>query len=70
MHLDVDTYISYKNCLEFIYPLVINGGIILFDDYGSPTCEGATLACNEFFKDKETIIIDKTAYIKKTNGNN
>jgi len=33
VHLDVDTYISYKKCLEFLYDRVIKDGYIIFDDY-------------------------------------
>jgi len=52
VHLDVDTYISYKESLEFFYEKMIKGGCIIFDDYNVPTCLGATKAINDFFKDK------------------
>lgn len=52
VHLDVDTYISYKECLEFFYNKMMPGGCIVFDDYGSIHCLGATQAVNEFFSDK------------------
>jgi hypothetical protein len=74
VHLDVDTYLSYKSCLEFFYNRMTKGGIIMFDDYGVLTCQGATVAVDEFFSDKpEKVIGDKkriydceeTAYIIK-----
>lgn len=33
LHLDVDLYESYKDCLEFFYPKVLKGGIVTFDEY-------------------------------------
>lgn len=37
LHLDVDLYQSYKDCLEFFFPKLINGGIITFDEYYDST---------------------------------
>ena len=68
VHLDVDTYISYKESLEFFYERMMVGGYILFDDYGEPACVGATKAIDEFFSDKgEKILNNKRSYyiIKK-----
>ena len=33
LHLDVDLYKSYKTCLEKLFPLVVEGGVVLFDEY-------------------------------------
>lgn len=33
LHLDVDLYDSYKECLKFFFPKMANGGIITFDEY-------------------------------------
>lgn len=52
VHLDVDIYKSYVDCLNFFYPKMVNGGIIILDDYSSPNCEGAKLAVDEFFANK------------------
>jgi O-methyltransferase len=51
--MDCDLYQSYKSCLEAIYPRVLPGGIILFDEY-EHTVEwpGAKKAIDEFFADK------------------
>ena len=48
-HIDVDLYSSVKISLEFCYPRMSTGGIIIFDDYGAPTCLGAKRAVDEFF---------------------
>jgi hypothetical protein len=67
VHLDVDTYISYKESLEFFYNKMIIGGYILFDDYNEPTCIGATKAINEFFENKKEKVRqnNKSYYIMK-----
>jgi O-methyltransferase len=55
VHIDTDTYMSYKVALNFFYPRT--NGIILFDDYLIRSCPGAKLAVDGFFEDKpETIV--------------
>jgi O-methyltransferase len=51
-HIDVDLYQSVTECLEFVYPRMTPGGIILFDDYGAPTCLGAKQAVDDWFRDR------------------
>jgi O-methyltransferase len=51
-HVDADLYESVRESCEYVYPRMDRGGIIVFDDYGAPTCPGATRAVNEFFSDK------------------
>ena len=50
VHLDVDLFQSTIDCLEFFYPRMINGGIILTHDYHT---DGIKQAFNEFCKDKK-----------------
>jgi O-methyltransferase len=38
----VDTYLSAKEIFEYVWPRLVIGGIIIFDDYGFWTCEGVT----------------------------
>lgn len=33
LHLDVDLYESYRCCLDHLYPKVVPGGVIAFDEY-------------------------------------
>lgn len=54
VHLDVDTYLSTLNCLEFFYPRMTKNGIIVSHDYG--VISGVTNAINSFFKNKPEII--------------
>jgi O-methyltransferase len=51
-HVDVDIFQSVLDCSSFIYPRLVPGGIIVFDDYGFPTCPGARKAVDSFFLDK------------------
>ena len=48
-HIDVDIYRSVWDCCEFIYPRVVSGGFMVFDDYGFPSCPGARKAVDEYF---------------------
>jgi O-methyltransferase len=48
-HIDVDIYQAVKHCCHFILPRLVVGGIMVFDDYGFPTCPGARQAVDEFF---------------------
>jgi len=53
-HLDVDTYTSTLNSLEFLYPRMSKGGIIISHDYNS--IPAVTRAIDEFFSNKpETV---------------
>lgn len=51
-HIDVDIKSSVRGCCEFIYPRLVPGGVMIFDDYGHVTCPGARAAVDEFFADK------------------
>jgi predicted O-methyltransferase YrrM len=57
-HLDVDTYTSTFNSLEFVYPRMSKGGIIMSHDYTS--IPAVTRAINEFFSDKPEVITTPT----------
>jgi hypothetical protein len=50
VHIDVDLYRSTLDCLEFFYPRLVPGGILVFDDYGIRIYEHAEKrAVDEFF---------------------
>jgi O-methyltransferase len=66
VHLDVDTYRSTLDCLEFFYPRMQRGGVILSHDYLA--APGVTKAFDEFFSERPEPIIsltDKQALIMK-----
>ena len=56
VNLDVDLYESTKACLEFFYPRMTQGGIILSHDY--ITQKGVEKAFEEFFMNKPEVIIE------------
>ena len=52
VHIDMDIYTSIRSACEFFYERMQPGGVLLFDDYGYPSCPGARKAVDEFFSDK------------------
>ncbi len=52
LHIDVDLYQPTRDSLEFFYPRLNPGAVVLCDDYGFTTCPGATRAMDEFLEDK------------------
>lgn len=48
LRLDGDLYESTKICLEYLYPKVVNNGIVIIDDYA---LEGCRTAVDEYFID-------------------
>ncbi len=57
VHLDVDLYESTKACLDFFYPRMARGGIILTHDYAARE-EGVYRAFGEFFAEKPEPVIE------------
>jgi hypothetical protein len=49
VHVDVDLFQTTLSCCEYFYDRLVPGGILLFDDYGFPTCRGERDAVDEFF---------------------
>ena len=52
VHVDVDLYEPTLASLEFFYPRMNQGGLIVCDDYGFTSCPGATKAVDEYLEDK------------------
>ena len=57
LHIDVDLYEPTKCALEYFYPMVTNGGVIIFDDYGA--FAGANKAIDDYFANTQNNIIKK-----------
>ena len=53
LHFDVDLYRPTKVGLEQLWPLVVPGGIVAFDEYGIPPWEGESRAVDEFFAGRQ-----------------
>lgn len=52
VHIDVDLKQPTLDSVEFFYPLLSPGAILVCDDYQSSLCPGATEAIDEFLADK------------------
>lgn len=55
-HIDVDIYTVTKDCLNFFADRLLIGGMLIVDDYGYKTCEGAKLAVDQFIAESNNFI--------------
>ena len=55
VHLDVDFEDATRAALEWLYPRLSPGGIILVDDWGYDHCPGVARACEEFAPGRWTL---------------
>jgi O-methyltransferase len=46
-HIDVDVYESARSILDWVWPRLRAGGIVVYDDYGFSNCDGVTRLVNE-----------------------
>lgn len=53
VHIDVDLYRPTLDSLEFFYPRLIKGGVIVVDDFGYTQFPGAKTSVEEFLKGNE-----------------
>ncbi len=61
LRLDTDWYESTRAELEYMYPLLSKGGVLIIDDYGH--FKGAKLAVDEYFRDgKEALLLNRIDY--------
>lgn len=56
VHLDVDLYSSTKQCLEYFFPRMVPGGILVSHDYS--VLEGVRQAFSEFTADRREQVIE------------
>lgn len=54
-HIDVDVYQSAKDIFEWVWPKLILGGVVVFDDYGFAACEGITQLVNEILEKRNDL---------------
>lgn len=48
VYVDMDTYQSTRDAIEFFWPRLVPGGKMVFDDYGWEPCAGVRKAVDEF----------------------
>jgi O-methyltransferase len=57
LHIDLNASKPTESALEFFYPRLVVGGIILFDDYGWDAYEDTKNTIENFFKDKPGLLM-------------
>lgn len=67
LHLDLDMYEPTKVALEYLYPLVVSGGIVLLDEYAMDGFPGESAAFDEYFQGQRPIL-KKFPYISTPGG--
>jgi O-methyltransferase len=60
VHIDVDLFAPTTDSLEFFWPRLSPGGMIVCDDYGFETCPGARKAMDDFFQKHNQPVIHLT----------
>lgn len=58
VHIDVDLHQPTRDSLEFFYPRMVPGGVIVLDDHGFVDCPGARSAAIDFLADKPEPIVE------------
>jgi O-methyltransferase len=66
IHCDCDQYLSYRAVIDRLWPHVVPGGIMLFDDY--PYLGGAKRAVEESFAESELRKCFQRYYVVKPNN--
>jgi O-methyltransferase len=56
-HIDVDVYESALHTFEWVWPRLVPGGIVVFDDYGFYSCAGVTGLVNEMRGKPDRVVI-------------
>ena len=57
LHIDLNSAKPTEHALEFFYPRLVAGGVILFDDYGWDAYEDTKNTIEDFFKDKPGLLM-------------
>ena len=68
IHFDCDLYKPTKVALEYLWPILSRGGVILFDEYSIPDWPGETKAVDEFFSDKPGVKIKTLSWTNTPAG--
>jgi len=58
VHIDVDLQQPTRDSIEFFFPRMVAGGILLLDDHGSAMCPGARQAALTYFEAKTEEVLD------------
>ncbi len=66
VYVDMDSYQSTKDAIEFFWPRLVIGGRMVFDDWDWEPCAGVALAIREAFVDDILQIIGHTCIVEKS----
>ncbi len=50
VHIDVDLYQPTLDSMEYFYPRMVTGGVVVCDDFGFTSCPGARQAVTEYMQ--------------------
>lgn len=56
-HIDVDSYQSAKDVMNWVWPRLVPCGVVVFDDYGFCGCEGVKALINEQMHEPGRLVI-------------
>lgn len=56
-HIDVDVYESAAQTFNWVWPRLLPGGVVVFDDYGFYSCGGVTRLVNGMRGEKDRLVI-------------
>jgi O-methyltransferase len=56
-HIDVKAYQSTKDILDWLWPRLVPGGMVVLNDYGTYGCEGVTRLANELASMDDRIFV-------------
>jgi len=57
LHIDLNSAKATLESLKFFYPRLVDGGVIIFDDYGSVLYSDTKVIVDKFFADKSGILM-------------
>lgn len=60
-HIDVDVYQSSKDILEWLWPRLSMGGMVVFDDYGFRNCAGIKQLVDEQRIRQDRVVVSNTS---------
>ena len=57
-YIDPDTYPTVRDAIEWFWPRLVQGGKLMFDDYGWEPCSGVKKAVDEKFPADQRTVYD------------
>lgn len=64
-HIDVDMEKAAREAIVLLWPLLLPGGYLVFDDYNSEACRGVKRAVDEMFGERVVVGPPPQAWVQK-----